>query len=308
MPPQPPTTTFSVVIRTQGTRLKALSEALASVRQQSLPASQTLLVCHDVGEDTFKHISDVAASIPGLEVEILRAPSGERGVPLSVGVAHARGDYILFLDDDDVVLPDWLQAFALVGQDQPGMQPALRAQVLIQDMQVTAEDVRGFSELGSARQEYPRHFDLIDHLLVNRTPFMSFAFPRGLFASGAIAVDEQLQVCEDWDLILQAAFQVPVVDVNEATAIYRRWEQLETSYSRHSIEEWRDSERRVLKKVEGHALALSAHLQRIQELLKREEEWRWMRTEVDVWEAAQRSISWRITQPLRWVRAKLRRK
>ena len=75
----------------------------------------------------------------------------------------------------------------------------------------------GFRTSSWPKAEYPDHFDLLQHLLVNYSPFMSWAFPRSLFFTYGLRFDEQLTVCEDWDVILRGSLICGVDDVPHLT-------------------------------------------------------------------------------------------
>jgi len=58
-------------------------------------------------------VSDILATarIPP-SLRTLKVEGGGRARPLNAGLEAATGDYVCFLDDDDLVTPDWLAAFA----------------------------------------------------------------------------------------------------------------------------------------------------------------------------------------------------
>ena len=295
--------TFSVIIRTQGSRDQSLREALESVRDQEFRASEVLVVRHDVPADRALRVAAIADEVLGGHVKLLDVPRGTRALPIAAGIREASSDYLLFLDDDDIALPNWLSSFAtaIIRAGSPSLP---RAQVLLQHMEESATDPRGYQEVGPQTREYASTFDLLDHVLVNRTPFMSMAFPRELFVSGVVSVDTTLTVCEDWDLVLQAATSLPVVDVPEATAVYRRWNHIETSYSRHDLAQWRAAEHQVRERLGSRDICLpGSSIQRLYSMLELEQELHALREDADSWRLAERSLSWKLTAPLRSVSA-----
>jgi glycosyltransferase involved in cell wall biosynthesis len=109
----PPAPTISVVICTwTGARWEALREALESVRLQSYPPLQTIVVVdHDTAllARARAELRNVVVA-PNLEA---RGLSGAR----NSGVALARGEVVAFLDDDAVASPEWLRTLAGEYQD-----------------------------------------------------------------------------------------------------------------------------------------------------------------------------------------------
>ncbi|MEE1929247.1 glycosyltransferase family 2 protein [Streptomyces sp. TRM 70351] len=102
---------FSVVVCVYTEdRWEDILAAVASVRAQSLPALETLLVV-DHNPALFDRLSGHYAGTPGVRV---LANAGPRGLSAgrNTGIAAAAGDLIAFLDDDAVAEPDWLRHFA----------------------------------------------------------------------------------------------------------------------------------------------------------------------------------------------------
>ena len=60
----------------------------------------------------------------------------------------------------------------------------------------------------------------------------------------------------DWDVILRGSLLCGVDDVAELTAIYRRWQGADSSYSIHSSEEWRASEQRVIERIDRSVIMM----------------------------------------------------
>lgn len=90
--------TISVVTPTAGTRPTMLSEAVASVRDQTLPPLEHFVV------------DDGAAGVPDMEgVTVLRVPRGGPGPARNAAIEQARGEAIALLDDDDLWHPHHLE-------------------------------------------------------------------------------------------------------------------------------------------------------------------------------------------------------
>jgi GT2 family glycosyltransferase len=94
----------SVIIITRN-RPKMVRECLERLGIQTLPPDEIIVVDSSTGEDT----QAVLDSYP--EVVRLRIPDGRHNMPQArnLGIAHARGEILAFLDDDSMAQPEWLE-------------------------------------------------------------------------------------------------------------------------------------------------------------------------------------------------------
>ncbi|MEO5705367.1 MAG: glycosyltransferase [Candidatus Limnocylindrales bacterium] len=94
----------------------AIEPCIASLVGQSLPIDQVELIFVDDGstDGTPARLHEVAAT--HANVRVIRIPaSGAPGRPRNVGLAEAQGEYVHFVDADDVLAPralEWLTAMA----------------------------------------------------------------------------------------------------------------------------------------------------------------------------------------------------
>lgn len=97
---------FSVVIPTHN-RLAFLCEALDSVWNQTFKNYEVIVVDDGSTDGTWDYLS---SQIP--RVRALRQENKGPGVARNLGAHHARGDYLAFLDSDDVWFPWSLSSLA----------------------------------------------------------------------------------------------------------------------------------------------------------------------------------------------------
>jgi glycosyltransferase involved in cell wall biosynthesis len=99
---------FSVVIPTFN-RLKYLPATLACVRAQRFTDFETIVVDDGSTDGTQDYLATL-----GAEVRVIRQDNRGPGAARNAGVAVAKGEYIAFLDSDDLWFPWTLATFASV--------------------------------------------------------------------------------------------------------------------------------------------------------------------------------------------------
>lgn len=134
----------------------------------------------------------------------------------------ARGRYIAFYDDDDVVLAHWVGTFHEASAAAWGR--VLRAVVVDQHcaFEPWGEGEGGFVSDGELEFNYRHRFSLLEHVMGRTSPLHSFAFPRSAFSSLGLTFDEKISVLEDWDFELRAIRFLGVHSVEVVTGVYRR--------------------------------------------------------------------------------------
>ncbi len=110
-------TQFSVIVPTRNRR-PLLQRALESVAGQTQPAGEVIVVDDDSTDDTNAYLATLA---PG--VRSLRSHAASPGAARNAGAAAASGDYLAFLDSDDVWMPWALEVFAaaIAAHDHPAL-------------------------------------------------------------------------------------------------------------------------------------------------------------------------------------------
>jgi SAM-dependent methyltransferase len=255
---------LSVIVRTLGNRNEMLEEALTCLAAQSLDSIEVLVVVHTTDlPSNIEAIKTLVENFPpefSSRVTVTHVTGGGRSLPLNKGVSLAKGNYVAFLDDDDLVLSDWAEAFRAVAQANPGK--VIRTKTLsrpIRSPDPNSNEALGRPvTLGQLRQDFANHFDFLDHLATNHTPINSFAIPRILFTDCNLAFDENLNICEDWDLLLSATELVGLAETNTYGAIYQRWEG-NGSTSSAAQDDWLAAHALMLAKREQRPLLIPPH-------------------------------------------------
>jgi LmbE family N-acetylglucosaminyl deacetylase/uncharacterized coiled-coil protein SlyX len=198
---QPVGPLVSILVRSVDREL--LAEALDSVALQTYPNIEVVVVAAQPGH---RPLSERCGRFP------LRLVLTDEGLPRSraanKALAQARGEYLLFLDDDDWLMPGHVARLAHVLQRQPHA-PAVYTGVAL----ASSDGVM----LG---QTFDLPFDGIRQLAGNLTPIQAVLFRKELVAQGC-RFDEALDRFEDWDFWLQVARQGAMVHLPGISAAYR---------------------------------------------------------------------------------------
>jgi hypothetical protein len=207
---------FSVVVRTQGRRADSLNEALDSLAAQTHTDHEVIVVVH--GSDAAAtEVEDAMGARH--RVRVIAVDGGGRSRPLNTGLAAASGDYVCFLDDDDLAMPGWLSAFAAASRGAPST--VIRAVTLSQEW-ATDSGEQPVRPTGEIERPFPDTFDLLAHMSSNLTPNCAVAFPTAAVRELGLRFDESLPVFEDWEFLMRAAMALGVTSIAAETSLYRR--------------------------------------------------------------------------------------
>ncbi len=207
--PDAPRVPVSVVIRTKN-RPALLAEALASVAAQTHRPVEAVVV-NDGGAD----VADVVSSFAGrLDVRLVDLRPGRgRSAAANAGIAAAHGEWIGFLDDDDLLVPGGIAALvAAAGRD--ACVPYGRVDAYFRPQDAPPRLFRVFS----------RPFDADALLFENFIPFNACLIPTATLREIGGA-DERLECFEDWDLFLRLSDRLPFRHVEAQVAEYRIFDQ-----------------------------------------------------------------------------------
>ncbi len=178
------TAKVSVIVRSMAR--PALQEALASIASQDYPCVEVVVVA--ACGSGHPPLPDTCGSFPMLLVK--SASRLPRPAAANVGLEHATGEWITFLDDDDVFLPGHISGLMAA---RPGLQ----------QVGLVHSYARCIFKDGSAILVGQPHA-LIQLYERNYISLSTAVFARELVTQGC-RFDESLDILEDWDFVLQLA-------------------------------------------------------------------------------------------------------
>ena len=228
--PAPDVPTFTVIVRTQGRRRRTLLEALESLTAQTWARFGTIVTVHASGEIAAAveaELGEAAASgAAPADCRVLHVDeSGSRARPLNAGLDAA---------------------------DAPGQ--IIRARTARQSW-LTEGTAEPQTPAGPVEYVYPAAFDQLAHFAYSETPICSLALPRAALLGLGLRFDEELAVCEDWDLLVRASLLLGVHCVDEVTSLYRRSDTA-NSETEANRQDWFRNRARVIDKLSSRPFVL----------------------------------------------------
>lgn len=254
---------LSVIIRTQGKREEGLREALLCMHAQSNQSYEIILIGHKINaeqKNVIERILDEQEEEFRNKIRFFQLGEGTRTTPLNFGFAHAWGEYVAVFDDDDILFDSWVDNFYECAKENRGK--ILHSYAFAQNWENVVG--LGYRAVSAPVENYCKKFDLLNQLFVNRCPLMTLAFPSYIFQKIGIIFNEDLQVTEDWEYFMRVSFLCGVADICEPTAIYRFWENIETSATLHDQETWNEIYKSIQTSFDKYSIILpSGYIGRI---------------------------------------------
>ena len=187
--------------------------------------------------------------------------SGIPGIPRNAGVRESRGEWLAFLDSDDLWLPEKLatQYEYAIRPDREDSAPRL-----IHTREIWDRNGKPVSQSG---QRHMRSGDVFADALVKCMIGPSTVMMRREVFLDFGGFDETLEIAEDYELWLRITDRYPVHYIDEALTIKRagEWEQLSEKYGQIEIFRIQALE----KLVAGYSWSNSSHAESAKEELAR---------------------------------------
>ena len=201
----------SVVTRTYN-RPERLADSLASQARQRFKDFEVVVV-NDAGED----VQSVIDRFPELRVNyIVHEFNQGRTAALNTGVANAQGQYVAFVDDDDVIYAEHLET--LVSDAKSTGYPVVYGDVL----NVTyKKDANGVFKRVHEQLVYSFDFERDNFLLANYIPINCLLIAKACLDDVG-EFDETLLVYEDWDMLIRLSRKYDFHHVAKQIGEYRR--------------------------------------------------------------------------------------
>ena len=185
----PPEPLVSVIMPTRN-RAERLPRAIASILDQSHPALEVVVVDDGSEDETW----DVLTGFEDTRVRPIRGEQSGVGAARNRGLDEARGSIVAYLDDDNLMHPDWLRSVVWALDRWSDIDVVYGARVV--------EDSRPYRDIPHEmpillfepfdREKLETEVNTVDmNVLAHRA-----GLPEARF-------DESLSGCADWDIVLR---------------------------------------------------------------------------------------------------------
>lgn len=235
----------SIVTRTFGPNTSILREAIASVCNQTYDRIEHVIVEDrtDCAEDLVSSLRDAY----GRDIRYVRSLGGGRSLAGNTGLEQSNGAFLMFLDNDDLLLADHVEILVRALLDAPEA-PA--------SYSLGWEVSTYYDQNGRYREDPPIHvpnhdgaFDIARLQKGNFLPIQNVLFRRSLFEQYG-GFDPEIDHLEDWNLWIRYASSGDFRHVPKTTAMYRVPGDVV----------FRDSRREVMLKAEDAVRAKNAEV------------------------------------------------
>lgn len=212
----PQTITTKKLINPQNTSGK---HPLVSVIVRSMNRAELSLALNSIENQSYEHIEVVIVDATGkgdikinqedyrFSFTIISASKQlDRSAAANAGLDAVGGDYICFLDEDDLMLPEHIQQ--------------LVSALNTSDALVAYDNIERVDKSFRKELTYNKPFEA-DHLLAeNYIPNLALLINKSLIDKGC-RFDERFPIYEDWDFILQLVQFTDFVQVSKPGGFYR---------------------------------------------------------------------------------------
>ncbi len=216
--PMPQEVRVTIITRTYDApgRTVLLESCGRSIANQTYRNIEWLVVQDGPGEEACEVVKRIAAQVPWLNARFIECERKGRSHTGNVGLASATGTLCMFLDDDDLLYGDHVDALYSALRNSP---EASAAYSLSFEVQCSICDGKRTSYSYSTPSTFFQTWDFDTLLKHNFIPIQSILFKRDLYVTrGGFNTD--LEQLEDWNLWLRYGFGNVFVYLPKTTSLF----------------------------------------------------------------------------------------
>lgn len=197
----------SVIIRSMDR--STLSDALDSIALQTYPNIEVVII-NAKGAD-HREVDEWCGHFPIRVVG--NNESFNRSRAANAGLNAAKGNYLIFLDDDDLFYPEHIAALVAALQNHSNIRCAYSGVRVEYYVDQQLQTVTAFNEPYNQHRLWGRNF----------IPIHAMLFEQSLVTKDHCSFDENLKVFEDWDFWIQLTQHSEILHIDKITAVYRNY-------------------------------------------------------------------------------------
>lgn len=221
----------SVIIRTFHGRLEWLKQAVTSVLNQTYSTIE-LVVVEDGSNLAESFIDEIKKSANLTNVIYKSIPKGGRCVAGNAGLAVATGEFLVFLDDDDLFFADHIEVLADALVKNPTMGAAYSMAYQVPTKMISASPL--IYREGGYTVEHQQPFCRPLLWRQNYFPIQAVLFRRSLYDIYG-GFDLGLHYLEDWDLWIRFSLKDDFLLIDKLTSLYRVPRKSSALVERHKL-------------------------------------------------------------------------
>jgi glycosyltransferase involved in cell wall biosynthesis len=188
-----------------------LADAVKSVNAQTYSAVECIVIDDGSTDRTTALLEDLSTLYPGLRM--LRKANGGPSSARNMGLSHCTGQFVSFLDADDLLLPNKIERQVAFLNAHPDIG------FVYGDYLVVAENLR---EMALFTAEMPRELDPVEAFCY-RNWFNPLApLIRRTVVDGVGWFNEELKSAEDWDYWIRCAKVARLAYLAGPVGLYRQ--------------------------------------------------------------------------------------
>jgi predicted HAD superfamily hydrolase/LmbE family N-acetylglucosaminyl deacetylase/glycosyltransferase involved in cell wall biosynthesis len=195
----------SVIIRSMDR--PTLSDALDSVALQSYANIEVVIV--NAKGANHREVGEWCGGFP---VRLIASDGSlTRSSAANIGLNSAKGNYLIFLDDDDLFYPDHIATLVTALQSHPNARCAYTGVHVEYYADGQLETTTQFNEPFDQHRLWGKNF----------IPIHAMLFEQSLVTIDHCGFDENLGIFEDWDFWIQLTQHSEILHIDKITAVYR---------------------------------------------------------------------------------------
>ncbi len=188
---------------------KYLDEAIDSLRSQTYSNIEILAVNDGSTDETQTHLEQQAANDP--RVRIFSQKNAGPSAARNTALRQVNGEYVCFLDADDICVPDKLERQVRFLAEHPGVD-------LVYSDYYTSDEELNLTALSATRINYT---DMVEAFAIRNWFAIMVPMFRSKILKAVGEFDDSLRMAEDWDYWIRCARVAVFGYLPGAMVVYR---------------------------------------------------------------------------------------